>query len=96
MNESADFLRSLLHDNPDRPRFTIWPDEFETMLEIQHRGQSLKVPISEVLHFAARWQADREQRIAQDPTPRLKIHPYPLYGTRLDDPDGRQWWVPDQ
>lgn len=98
MHESADFLKSLQHNNSERPLFTIKPAEFDTMLEVQYRGQRMAVPISEVLHFAARWQADREQRLAQrdaqDPLPRLHVHPYPLYSVRLDDPDRAEWWVP--
>jgi hypothetical protein len=92
MRESAEFLNSLQHSNPNRPRFTIQPDEFETMLEIEHRGQRIEIPISEVLSFAARWEADREKQLAADPTPRLRVHPYPLYSASLSDPDMGGWW----
>ena len=94
MHESADFLLSLPHDNPLRPRFTIKPAKFDTSLGIQHLGQSIEVPISEVLAFAARWQADRAKQVSEDPTPRLRIHPYPLYSTRVIDPDGGEWSAP--
>ncbi len=91
MYETDEFLRSLRHDNPLRPRFTIKPAEFDTMLEIVHKGQRMEVPIAEILSFAARWQADQDKRAALDPH-RLRVHPYPLYNTRIDDPDGCEWW----
>lgn len=96
MRESERFLKSLLHENPLRPRFTIKPAEYETLLEIQHLGQRLEVPISEILAFAARWNADRAERESQDSTPRLRIHPYPLHNTHMNDPDRAKWWVPDE
>jgi hypothetical protein len=95
VHESADFLKSLQHDNPLRPRFTIKPAKFDTSLEIQHLGQCVEVPVSEVLAFAARWQADRAKQISGEPTPRLRIHPYPLYSMRVTDPDGGEWSAPD-
>ena len=91
MRESTSFLKSLEHDNPHRPRFTIKPAEVNTMLEIQFLGQRMEVPISEVLSFAARWQADHDAQIAQDPSPRLLNYPYPLYSVRPDDPDMPEW-----
>ena len=94
MHESADFLNSLQHDNPLRPRFIIKPAKFDTSLEIQHLGQSIEVPISKVLAFAARWQADRAKQVSEDPTPRLRIHTYPLYSTPVIDPDGGEWSAP--
>ena len=96
MRESERFLKSLLHENPLRPRFTIQPAEYETLLEIQHQGQRLEVPISEVLAFAARWQADRDERESQVSRQHLPIHPYPLYNMRMNDPDRAKWWVPDE
>ena len=48
MIESAQFLESLEHDNPDRPRFTIKPGLYENM-EIGFRGQVMCVPMAEVL-----------------------------------------------
>ena len=96
MHESEDFLKSLVHENPLRPRFTIKPAECETLLEIQHLGQRLEVPISEILTFAARWNADRAERESQDSTPHLCIHPYPLYNMRMNDPGRAKWWVPDE
>ena len=95
MHESADFLESLQHDNPNRPQFTIKPAEFDTMLEIQYLGQRMEVPISDVLHFAARWQADRQKQESEGPIPRLRRHPYPLYDTQLDNADLSEWCVPD-
>ena len=96
MHESADFLLSLPHDNPLRPRFTVKPAKFDTSLELQHLCQSIEVPISEVLAFAARWQADRAKHFLEEPTPRLHIHPYPLYSARVIDPDGGEWSVQTQ
>jgi len=93
MYESAEFLESLKHQNPMRPRFTIKPAEHVTMLEIQHLGELLKVPISEILAFASRWKADRERQDSKASTPRLRIHPYPLYNIRMDDPDRANWWA---
>jgi hypothetical protein len=61
MHESAAFLASLEHDNPDRPRFGIVPAT-DTQLEIMLRGQRMLVPISEVLSFAARWRSDQDMQ----------------------------------
>ena len=93
MHESAEFLASLNHINPERPRFVIKPHALETRLEISFRGQSLELPIAVILCFAARWQADRERQWDESPRKGLRIHPYPLHHTRLDDPDLPQWWV---
>ena len=95
MHESPDFLQSLNHNNPFRPRFVIKPDEFETLLEISYRGRCMEVPISEILSFAARWQGDRERRRAEDPCVGLWLHPYPLNHTRISDADCPNWWVED-
>ena len=74
MIESAQFLESLEHDNPDRPRFTIKPGLYEN-LEIGFRGQVMCVPMAEVLAFARRWEADlkaqRAERKVRRPWPRF-------------------------
>lgn len=61
------------------------------MLEIKHRGQSIQVPLSEILNFASSWQADYSEREKQiQSAGGLSLFPYPLYNGRLNDPD-----VPD-
>lgn len=94
MFESDKFLRSMQHDNPLRPRFTIKPAEYSTMLEIVFQGQRMEVPISEILSFAARWNVDQDERAALGP-PGLRLRPYPIYDMNLNDPDLGEWWVPD-
>ena len=97
MIESAQFLESLEHDNPYRPRFTIKPGLYEN-LEIGFRGQVMCVPMAEVLVFARRWEADFEsRRQAQQDSGRLCLFPYSLMNTNLNDPDIRslRWWPED-
>ena len=90
MVESTEFLSSLEHTNPDRPRFSIRPG-LDAMLEIEHRGQSIQLPLSEILNFASRWQADYSEREKQIQSAKdLCRFPYPLYNVHLNDPD-----VPD-
>jgi hypothetical protein len=90
MIESTKFLSSLAHDNPHRPHFSIRPG-LDVMLEIEHRGQSIQLPLSEILNFASRWQADySEQEKQVQSAGGLCRFPYPLYNVSLNDPD-----VPD-
>ena len=94
MAESAQFLESLQHDNPERPRFTIRRGVYEN-LEIELHGQVMRIPMAEVLAFARRWEADQAaQRAAQKGAPTLAIFPYPLMRSKLDDPDIKnlRWW----
>jgi hypothetical protein len=70
----------------------------DTQLRIEHAGRRIEVPISEILHFASRWERDREQQVAARIEANwigLDIYPYPLYSVGLDDPDVRDtaWWV---
>lgn len=89
MYESITFLKSLEHTNPHRPRFEIGTG-MDTPLAITHHGQCLSVPIAEILEFARRWREDfeeqRARRIAEG-VHGLQLYPYPLYSTRLTDPD---------
>ena len=97
MVESAQFLESLEHDNPDRLRFTIKPGLYEN-LEIGFRGQVMCVPMAEVLVFARRWEVDlKAQRAGQKDTTTLALFPYPLMNVNLNDPDVRnlRWWPDD-
>ena len=96
MIESAQFLESLEHDNPDRPRFTIKPGVYEK-LEIGFRGQVVYVPIAEVLLFARRWEADlKAQRAERKDATNLALFPQPLMSVNLNDPDVRDLrWGPD-
>ena len=93
MHESPELIASFKHGNPDRPAFTIEHRECDTQVLITFRGQSMRVPISEVLHFANRWQIDQEQQKAKRPD-RLHIFPYPLYNIRLGDADVSGEWRP--
>ena len=93
--ESAEFLRSLEHSNPDRPTFSIKRGVYP-MLEISNGDQRMHVPMAEVLEFARRWRADHDaQRPARIASGKLDIFPYPLMSTRLTDPDCSSigWWV---
>ena len=47
----------------------------------------MEVPIAEILNFARRWEADREAQRARPTRTGLNLYPYPMYGTRVDDPD---------
>jgi hypothetical protein len=97
MVESAQFLESLEHDNPDRPRFTIKPGVYEN-LEIEFHGQLMCVPIAEVLAFARQWEADlKAQRAGRKEATTLALFPYPLMSVNLNDPDVRnlRWWPDD-
>ncbi len=97
MHESAQFLETLEHDNPDRPRFSIKPNGYEN-LQISFNGQVMCVPMAEVLLFARRWEADFEaRRKAQRSKGALCLFPYNLMKTNLNDPDLRNlhWWVED-
>ncbi len=92
MRESTEFIASLQHGNPERPAFTIEHHEFDTQLLITLGEQSMRVPISEILNFANRWNIDQEQQKAKHPD-RLHIFPYPLYNVRLGDADvSGEWW----
>ena len=94
MIESTQFLESLQHDNPERPRFAIKRGGYEN-LEIGFRGQVMCIPMAEVLVFVQRWQADQDsQRAARAGPPTLSICPYPLMNVQLNDPDARsrRWW----
>lgn len=95
MHESAQFLESLNHSNPERPRFSIKPGTYP-MLEIELAGQRMEVPIAEILAFARRWEADwAERKEAIRTAGRLPLYPYSIMCTRLDDPDCRdQQWSP--
>ena len=93
MAESHEFLGSLEHTNPARPRFAIKRGVYP-MLEITHDGQQLQVPMAEVLEFAHRWHADREsQRAARQSAGGLDLFPYPLMSVSFNDPDvqGLAW-----
>jgi hypothetical protein len=94
MTESADFLASLQHSNSERPTFSIDPGG-TGQLDVWFQGKHLRLPMSEVLNFARRWQADFEQRRqAMQRAGSLMLFPYPLYNTKLDDPDCTGvWWV---
>ena len=97
MVECAQFLESLEHDNPDRPRFTIKPGLYEN-LEIGFRGQVMCVPMAEVLVFARRWEADlKAQGAERKCATTLALFPYPLMSVNLNDPDVRnlRWWPDD-
>ena len=97
MPESAQFLESLEHDNPDRPRFRIKPKCYEN-LETTFRGQVMFIPMAEVLLFARRWEADFEsRRQAQQDSGKLCLFPYSFMNTNLNDPDIKnlRWWVED-
>lgn len=90
MHESVEFLSSLDHTNPHRPKFRIIPGPDD--LEITFKGQVMVVPIAEVLDFANRWDADHEaKRPAAIAKGHLFLHPYPLYNVRLQDPDVPAW-----
>ena len=97
MRESAEFLATLEHDNPDRPRFRIKPSRYEN-LEIGFNGQVMCIPMAEVLLFARRWEADFEScRQAQQDSGQLCLFPYSLMNTRQNDPDvaNLRWWPDD-
>lgn len=95
MFESPEFIASLNHTNPERPRFTIGTG-MDARVLIEFNGQSLAVPIAEILKFARRWEADFErQRAKEKQAGRLGLFPYPLYGTRLDDPDRSSFAPPE-
>lgn len=96
-HESEEFLRSLNHSNPARPRFEIGT-EMDAQLTITHHGKSMAVPISEVLEFARRWRVDfekeRARRIAEG-VHGLQLYAYPLYDTNFNDPDVKEVdWTP--
>jgi hypothetical protein len=87
MIESLAFLPSLAHDNLQRPRFKII-HQMNAQLEITHEGKSMCVPISEILNFAQRWNAEFEvYRKQYQPSGHLALYPYPLYSVNLNDPD---------
>ncbi len=94
MSESDKFLRALVHTNPHRPTFEIG-EGVDTQLRITFKGQTMEVPISEILNFARRWEADHKAQQALPTRTTLNIYPYPVYGTRMDDPDCLKvgWWV---
>jgi len=95
MTESTQFLESLEHDNPDRPRFKIKRGVYEN-LQIDFRGQVMCIPMAELLAFARRWEADQKsQQTARVGVPGLGVHPYPIMSASLDDPDIRnlRWWT---
>ena len=97
MVESAQFLESLEHDNPDRPRFTIKPGVYES-LEIGFCGRFICLPMAEVLTFARRWEADLQaQRAERKGATTLALFPYPLMSVKMNDPDVRDlcWWPDD-
>lgn len=85
--ESPEFLQSLDHQNPLRPKFSIRHEGY-AMLEISKDGQVMRVPMAEILIFARRWEADfSARRLAQAGEDRLFLFPYSLMDTRLTDPD---------
>ncbi len=87
--ESTDFLHSLEHTNPLRPKFSIMRAGYPK-LEISLGGQVIQVPMAEILEFARRWQADHDaQRNSRIASGRLDIYPYPLMCTSTADPDIR-------
>lgn len=87
MIESEEFLNSLNHSNPDRPHFAIGLGT-DAQLTISHQGQVMHVPISEVLSFAQRWNADQDHQWATGKKAGgLRIFPYPLYRVRMQDAD---------
>ncbi len=89
MAESPEFLRSLEHTNPLRPRFAIRRDGYP-MLEVQYNGQQSQIPMAEVLEFARRWSADYESRqAARQLAGGLAVFPYPLMNVSLNDRDVR-------
>jgi hypothetical protein len=94
MCESIQFLETLQHDNPDRPRFTIRSGVYEN-LEISFRGQVMCIPMAEVLTFTRRWDADFEsRRAARQVEGSLVLFPYPLMSVNMNDPDfgNLHWW----
>lgn len=97
MRESAEFLETLEHDNPQRPRFRIKPRGYEN-LEISFNGQVMCIPMAELLLFARRWEADFEsRRQVQQDSGQLCLFPYNVMNTNLNDPDlgNLRWWVED-
>lgn len=86
--ESDEFLESLKHRNPGRPLFKILKGQYTNFLSITFKGQTLTVPIGEILDFARRWERDfeRKQRYMAE-CGGSSMYPYALMGTRLDDPD---------
>ncbi len=97
MRESAEFFETLEHDNPQRPRFRIKPSGYEN-LEISFNGQVMCIPMTEVLLFARRWEADFKLK---DEAARRKgdlcLFPYNLMNARMNDPDvgNLRWWPED-
>ena len=75
-----------MHTNSKRPMFEIGQG-MDAQLRTTFEGQTMEVPIAEILNFARRWEADYAAQQARPTRTTLNIYPYPLYGTRLDDPD---------
>jgi hypothetical protein len=95
VHESRAFRDSLCHSNPHRPKFVIKHRAMDTQLQIEHAGQRIEVPISEILAFARRWERDQEQQIAERTNPTtLSFFPYPMYNLNLNDPDLVESWEP--
>ena len=95
MGESAEFLATLNHDNPDRPRFAIQGGIYP-MVEVAFVGRRMSMPMAEILSFAKRWEADWDLRVMANQGKRqLSIYPYPLTATRNTDPDvsSLKWWA---
>lgn len=93
MVASEEFLNSLSHGNPQRPHFAIGMGT-DAQLTISHRGQVMRLPISEVLNFAQRWNADQDHQWETGKKgAHLRIFPYPLYGIGTADSDvvGMGW-----
>ena len=85
--ESPEFLQSLDHQIPLRPKFSIRHEGY-AMLEISQDRQVMSVPMAEILNFARRWEADlKARRLAHIWSGRLSLFPYSLLNTRLTDPD---------
>ena len=94
MRESAEFLETLEHDNPDRPRFRIKLSGYDN-LEISFSGQVMCIPMAEVLLFSRRWEADFELKDeAARRRGELCLFPYNLMNAGMNDPDVRDvpWW----
>ena len=93
MRESADFLRSLQHNNSARPKFAIGQGT-NAMLSISFQGTETTVPMAEILAFARRWETDRKAGdIEMQRVGNLVKTTYPLFSVRVDDPDvaGIRW-----
>lgn len=84
MIESKEFLKSLEHNNPSRPKFTISSGD----VNIFFNGNNITIPMGELLSFAHRWREDfKSCAKAASKSGRLAMYPYALTNMRPDDPD---------